>query len=299
MLIDIHLHMDIYERYENALDQALRLLTEHKILVLSNSMDIRSYETTLKIAKRSKFVLPCFGVHPFMAPDYVDKLDSLTDYLDQAIVFGEIGLDHLSVEDRSQYPAQEKILKRFLEIAEKQNKVVILHLVGAEDKGLEMIRSYCLKKVIVHGVVHGYGGSWKTLKKMSDLSIHFSRETLKKMFDLGIYFSVGGNAIMDEFKTVIPTDYWNRVRQIVKKIPTDLLLIETSGPCQIAPDSPPDKSMPTYINGVMRKVAEIRETPVEELTHLVTDNFMNLIKCDKRLETRVRIISRNQKKAED
>ena len=57
--------------------------------------------------------------------------------------------------------------------------------------------------------------------------------------------------------------------------------------------------MPTYINGVMRKVAEIRETPVEELTHLVTDNFMNLIKCDKRLETRVRIISRNQKKAED
>lgn len=267
MFIDEHFHTNVYERYENALDQALQLMAENKIFVVSNSCDLDEYATTLKIARRSHFVLPCFGIHPQMAPDYVDKLDSLADYFDQALVFGEIGLDHIHVKDQSQYPTQERILECFFETAKRQGKIVILHLDGAEDRGLEIIQTFSLNKVIVHGY-------WGSL------------ETLRKMLDLGIYFSVGGNVIMDKFKPVIPLDYWNRVQQIVKQVPANLLLVETDGPCRTDPDVPPDapRSMPTYIKDIMVKVAEIRETSVEELIHLVTDNFMKLIKDDKRLE---------------
>lgn len=267
MFIDTHFHMNVYERYENALDQALQLMAENKILVVSNSCDLDEYEVTLKIAERSEFVLPCFGIHPQMAPDYVDKLDSLSDYLDQALMFGEIGLDHTHVKDQSKYPIQEPILERFFQAAEHQGKIVILHLDGAEDRGLEIIQTFSLNKVIVHG----YRGSL---------------ETLRKMHDLGIYFSVGGNVIMDKFRPVIPFDDWNRVQQIVKQVSDDLLLVETDGPCRIAPDVSHDapRRMPIYIKDTVTKIASIREISVDELIHQVTDNFMKLIEDDKRLE---------------
>jgi TatD DNase family protein len=273
MFIDTHFHTNVYERYENALDQALQLMARNKILVVSNSCDINEYEITLKIAKRSEFVLPCFGIHPQIAPDYIDKSDLISEYLDQALMFGEIGLDHIHVEDQSQYPIQEGILECFFQAAEHQGKIVILHLDGAEDRGLEIIQTFSLKKVIVHG----YRGSL---------------ETLRKMLDLGIHISVGGNAIMDEFKPVIPLDDWNRVQQIVKQVSDDLLLVETDGPCRIAPDVSPDapRSMPTYIRNTATKVANIREISVDELIHQVTDNFMKLIKDDKRLEAYISLI---------
>jgi TatD DNase family protein len=273
MFIDTHFHTNVYERYENALDQALQLMAENKILVVSNSCDLDEYEATLKIAKRSEFVLPCFGIHPQSAPDYVDKLGLLSDYLDQALMFGEIGLDHIHVKDQSQYPIQEGILERFFQAGEHQSKIVILHLDGAEYRGLEIIQTFSLNKVIIHG----YSGSL---------------ETLRKMLDLGFYFSVGGNAIMDRFKPVIPLDDWNRVQQIVKQVSDDLLLVETDGPCRFAPDVSPDapRSMPTYIKNTVAKVANIRETSVDELIHQVTDNFMKLIKDDKRLEAYASLI---------
>ncbi|MCW3980301.1 MAG: TatD family hydrolase [Candidatus Bathyarchaeota archaeon] len=293
MFIDAHLHTDIYESQGETLDQALKLIGENGILVLSNSMDLDSYEATLRIAKRSDFVLPCFGIHPFAALEYVDKLDSLTDCLNQALMFGEIGLDHFYTQDSTQYLAQQKIFELFLETAEKQDKIVILHLVGAEKKGLETIQSFSLKKVIAHGIVHGYGGSWKTLRKMSDLGIHFSMKKLRKMFDLGINFSLGGSAIMDNFKPAIPINYWNAVQQIVKEVPNDLLLTETGGPCQTDLDAPPDSSIPTFIKDVIAKIAEIRKTSVEELVCLVTANFLNLIESDNRLASFVSLIRKH------
>jgi TatD DNase family protein len=253
-------------------------------------MDVNSYETTLRIAKRSGFVLPCFGIHPFAAFKYADKLNSLTDYLNQALVFGEIGLDHFCTHDSMRILAQQKVFELFLETAEKQDKIVIVHLVGAEEKGLETIQSFSLKKVIVHGVVHGYGGSWETLREMADRGIHFSMKKLRKMFDLGIIFSLGGSGIMDNFRPVIPVNYWNVVQQIVKEVPDDLLLTETGGPCQTDPDAPPDSSMPTFIKDVIAKIAQIRRTSVEELLRLVTANFMNLIENDKRLATYISLM---------
>jgi TatD DNase family protein len=283
MFIDAHLHTNIYDSQGETLDQALRLIAENEILVLSNSMDLHSYETTLRIAKCSSFILPCFGIHPFAAPEYVDRLDSVAGSLDQALVFGEIGLDHFYTQDSTHILAQQEIFERFLETAEKQDKIVIVHLVGAEKKGLETFQSFSLKKVIVHGIVHGYGGSWMTLTTMADRGIQFSMKTLRKMFDLGISFSLGGSVIMDSFRRSIPINYWNAIQQIVKEFPNDLLLTETGGPCQTDPDAPLDSSMPTFIKEVAAKTAQIRKTSVEELVRLVTANFMNLIGDDERL----------------
>lgn len=273
MIIDAHFHTNVYERYEGAIRTALHILQKSKILVVSNTCSVPEYKTTIKIAKKSPLILPTFGVHPQMAPEYIENLSSLQKYLDEALIYGEIGLDHVHITNKAQYPIQEKLLRLFFENAKKQNKLVILHLDGAEEKGLEIVKEYSLEKV----VVHGYWGS---------------EETAKKMIEAGIFFSVGGNMINEKFKSLIRDDDWIRVQNIIKIIPDELLLVETDGPSRTDPDTLPDapRCMPNYIIESMKRVSKIRQTKFEELKQLTVKNFLGLIEDDYRFETFISLI---------
>ena len=267
MYIDAHFHANVYLRFENSLEPALALLDKHKILVVSSSVDPDSYQQTLEIAVKSKYVLPCFGIHPQVAHEYLDKLDELEDLFDQAIAFGEIGLDHYYLKDESQYPAQYTLLEHFFIKARDQNKLVVLHLDGAEEQGYELIKKYSLQKVIIHG----YKGSLKIMKKL---------------LDIGCYFSVGGNMILDAFKQEMTEDDWSLFQSVVQKIPSDRLLIETDGPCRTEPNPPEGapRSMPTYILKMITKIATVRGISEEKLLESTKKNFKKLIENDEFLK---------------
>ena len=261
MYIDTHFHTNVYERYENAVDPSLQMLEQRKILVVSNTVDLDSYKTTLNLAKQSDFVLPCFGLHPQNAPEYIDKLDELNELFEKALVFGEIGLDHFHMKDKSEYPAQEILFRKFLEFAQKQKKIVILHLDGAEKTALKILQEYKLPAVIVHGF-------WGDL------------DVFKKMVDEGFYFSTGGNAIMPKFKPVVDAADLKRVHTIIKKIPAQQLLTETDGPCRTDPNASPDdpRSAPSYIIDIIEQLATIRNATADEINRLAIDNFQKITK---------------------
>lgn len=268
MFIDLHFHTNVYLRFENSLEPALALLDEHKILVVSSSTDPDSYQQTLEIAAKSKYVLPCFGIHPQVAHEYLDKLDDLEDLFDQAIAFGEIGLDHYFLKDESQYPAQYTLLEHFFTKARDQNKLVVLHLDGAEEQGYELIKNFSLTKVIVHG----YKGSLKTMKKL---------------LEIGCYFSVGGNMILDKFRQEMTEDDWALFQSIIEKMPSDRLLIETDGPCRTEPNplEGAPRSMPTYIFEMITKIASVRDISKEKLLESTKENFKRLIQDDEFLRS--------------
>ncbi len=266
MYIDTHFHTNVYERYENAVELALNQMVQKKILAVSNTVDVDSYKSTLELAKRSDFVLPCFGLHPQVAPEFIANIDELNDLFENALIFGEIGLDHYHMKNEAEYPAQEKLLRKFFDYAQKQKKIVILHLDGAEERGLEIIQTYKLKRIIVHGY-------WGNLT------------TFKKMVDEGIYFSIGGNAIMPKFKPVIDADDLKRVYQIVREIPPGQLLVETDGPCRTDPNASPDgpRSSPYYIKEIIDQLAILRDTSAEQINQQALDNFLKITKKDSQL----------------
>lgn len=275
MYVDAHFHCNSYHRYTNDLQEVLILLKEHKILVVSNSTDPKAYEQNLQLAKKSEFILPLFGIHPQVAHEYLDKLDGLDDFFNQAIAYGEIGLDHYFLKDKEQYPAQYALLKHFFVKARDQNKLVALHLDGAEEQGLELIKDYSLKKVIIHG----YKGSL---------------ETMKKLLDIGCYFSVGGNMIMDNFKTYMSNEDWELFHNIVREIPSNRLLVESDGPCRIEPEIPDDapRSLPTYLFDILNQIAKIRKTAVEKLRLLTIENFRRLLENDKYLGSYFKLLQK-------
>jgi TatD DNase family protein len=248
MLIDGHLH---FEKYTDDLEEALHEIEYHQILAVSVSCDIIEYERTLEIAKRSELILPAFGVHPHKAPEFLEKLELVKAIADNALVLGEIGLDHEFITDESQYPAQEELLRVFLESAEEKGSIVILHVAGAEEDTLSILNSYSVSKVIIHDY---YGPN----------------SLVEEIIDRGYFFSFD-KSYRSEYEDMI--DGWAIRQEITTMIPNDLMLTESDGPGR-------DNWRMPYraLKDVIANLAELRGTTPEDIEATVTANFQRLFK---------------------
>ncbi len=249
MLIDAHAHID---KYEDELEDALQQINEHRIFTISNSMDVPSYRRSQEISKKCDLILPTFGIHPWNAHKYADNLDSLTEYIDETPMVGEIGLDYYFTEDQSLYPAQKKVFEFFLAAAATDDKIINVHTKGAEEEILELISRYQIKKVIVHW----YSGP---------LNI------IQNFLDFGAFFTIGVELLHSK-----------HIQEIGRVIPSERLLLETDNPggwrwlTGLI-------GMPLILLEVTGSLAELRGTTEEEIIRATNDNFRHLIEDDPRL----------------
>ena len=253
MLVDAHSHVDRFELVdEQALSSALAEITQHKILTISNSMDLLSYKRNLEISETCSLVVPTFGVHPWNAPENADRLDDLGGAIEQSPMLGEIGLDHHFVQDASAYPAQRKVLEFFLGAAKEQEKIVNLHTKGAEREVLDLLDQYEIPRVIVHW----YSGPL---------------DICREMVARGMYFTVG-----------IEVLYSKHVQTIAQEIPSRQLLTETDNPG--GPKGFIGKpGMPALLQDVVQGIAVARRTATESIVQTVQANMLELIRDDGRL----------------
>jgi TatD DNase family protein len=250
MLIDAHSHVDRYDREDaRALESALAEIAQHRIFTVSVSMDLPSYKRNLEIGEKCDWVLPAFGVHPWNALEYVDRLQDLDGAIERSPLIGEIGLDHYFVENAAAYPDQRKVLEYFLGAAKEQAKIVNLHTKGAEKEVLELLEQYDIPRVIVHW----YSGPLDIFRELAAR---------------GVYFTVGVEVLYSE-----------HIQTIAQEIPAGRLLTETDNP-----GGPRGfiggPGMPALVKDVVRGIAEARKTTVEAIVEAVRANFIELIRDD-------------------
>ena len=215
-------------------------------------MDLASYRRNLEISKMCGLVLPAFGVHPWNAPKYADRLDDLSKPIEHSPMIGEIGLDYYFVKDTSAYPAQRKVLEFFLSAAREQEKIVNLHTKGAEEEVLELLDRYEIPRVIVHW----YSGPLDVFREMAAR---------------GMYFTVGIEVLHSQ-----------HIRTIAQEIPSRQLLTETDNP-----GGPKgfigEPGMPVLVKDVVQGVAAARKTTAAAVVQTVQANLLELIRDDRRL----------------
>ena len=249
MLLDAHAHVD---RYGDALPAALQEIEQQRIFTISNAMDLESYGRNLEIAAQCSWVLPIFGVHPWNAPQYVNRLQDLREAIAGSPMLGEIGLDHYFVEDRSEYPAQRTVLEFFLAAARAaggRGKVIQLHTKGAEAEILDLLRQYGIRRAIVHW----YSGPL---------------DTFRELLALGAYFTVGPEVL-----------YSDHIRAIARELPLARLLTETDNPG--GPRSLTGKpGTPGLIRDVVQGLAGLRNVPAAAIEQAVQANLARLVQDD-------------------
>lgn len=260
MLIDAHAHVD---RYGEDLAPALKEITERRIFTIATAMDLPSYKALCSIAERCDLLLATFGVHPRRAPQYANRLRELNPYIEASPAIGEIGLDFHWVKNRSEYPAQLKVLEYFLAAAREQNKFVNLHTKGAERKILELLERYDVKRAIIHW----YSGPL---------------DILRAMVQFGAYFTVGVEVL-----------YSDTIRSIAKEIPDHLLLTETDNPGGLK-WLKGVVGMPKDIEKVVDAIAGARGSPPALITRMIHENCLRMVKSDPWLPDARAILSRHE-----
>ncbi len=257
MKIDTHLHLD--EPWLS--DDELRKrttddITANKIVTWAQSCDISSYERTVEYARYSEYIFPSFGILPWYANDYMDRLEEVARLCDEALMLGEIGL-HEGERIKSTSKEQEALFEVFLEAAEKHNKIMNCHFRnGLEPKGLEVMKSYGIKK----GIFHSYSGP---------------PEMIDDITENGFYISYGSPSFRN-----LPKDHREYFEARIPKVHEDFLIIEIDVLARGKDFRPPSEIFPT----VVKTIARMRNTTPEEIEALNHKNVLRLIGDDPKLK---------------
>ena len=242
MLVDAHAHCD---RFGDRTDQAIAQMNHYRILTLGVAMDIPSYLKTVGLAARSPYLKATFGIHPWEARHYGERLGELDPYLRQTPLIGEAGLDFFWVEDKTTFPCQRKVFEYQCEWAARTGKIMNLHTKGAETDVLSAIRELRLKSPIIHWYSGPLG-------------------LIDAYLSCGCYFTVGVETLVSE-----------EARRIARAIPFERLLLETDNPggyewlIKIV-------GMPRLIRDVLGAVAGAKGVGAAQLEACLTDSWVAL-----------------------
>lgn len=183
------------------------------------------------------------GVHPHHAVEYTDECDAELRALQthaEVVAVGETGLDYF--RDFSPRPAQRKAFERQLQIAVDTGKPLFLHQRDAHDDFLAMMRNFDGR--LGPAVVHCFTGT---------------RAELFDYLDCDWHIGITG-WLCDERRG-------GHLRELVKQIPAQRLMIETDAPYllprTVQPPPSHRRNEPMYLAHI---VAELARDRGEEVT---------------------------------
>lgn len=196
------------------------------------------------------------GVHPHHATELDDAAASELQELaqvDEVVAVGECGLDYF--RDFSPRARQAEAFQRQLELAARLGKPVFLHQRDAHDDFTAILREY--RPRLAGGVAHCFTAGVAEARAYLDLGLH-----------IGIT-----GWICDERRGL-------HLREVVRDLPIDKLLIETDAPYLLPRDLQPKprsrRNEPMYLPHVLKAVAAARGQPALELAAATTQNALRL-----------------------
>ncbi len=245
-IIDTHCHIyydDFKPDWEQMLERAEAAGVKGMIVI---GADLDSSHKAVAIAGQQQNVYCAVGIHPHDAEGVeesaINLLRELAENTEKCVAIGEIGLDFY--RNRSPRQEQERVFRRFLQIARDIGKPVVIHDRDAHSETLAMIR----EAGVTSGVMHCFSG---------DLA--FAAQCLEQ----GLYLSVPGTV-------TYPSN--QQLRDVVRNVPLERLLLETDCPYLAPVPHRGRRNEPAYTRLTAEKVAELRGLAVEDIGRITTMN---------------------------
>lgn len=244
VFIDSHCHLPLLkESIDDILEKCGEVGIEH---ILNVGYDHCSSEQSISLAK-NRIVLPSAGIHPhYVAGDFQSDMQWLRKICkDSSVVaIGEIGLDY--VKSSTSKESQMMWFEAQLDVAEENDLPVIIHNRSADQD----IESILTRHSNSRGVLHCYS---------SGLNFGY------KMLEMGWHISFSGNI------TYAKSDI---LRQMVKEVPINRILLETDAPYLTPmPYRGRKENSPLMMTEIYNFVSTIREEDLSVMSHQIEANF--------------------------
>ncbi len=225
-------------------------------ILLTIGCDEKEIFKAIDIANRFNNVYAAIGYHPYDISDItekdIDKLADLKKENSKIVAIGECGLDFF--RDRTPKDKQEYFFSLQLEIAKELDLPVIIHSREANRETEKILSKYAPFKS--SGIMHCFGGDLKLLE--------FA-------LDIGFYISFAGNITYPKV---------DNLRELIKKVPLDRLLLETDSPF-LAPQNVRGKqNKPSYIYYTRDFVADLLKIDKKDLEKIIDENAKRVLKIN-------------------
>ncbi len=205
MFIDSHCHLD-FPCFTVQRDLLLQQLQEKKITnIIIPATQKSSWSAIQKLCLNHAQLYYGLGIHPhFLDNFHQDDFQVLELLLKssekQCVAVGEIGLDKYADADLQ---LQETVFIRQLQLAEKFDLPIILHVVKKQSRVLQILKT---QKFTQGGVYHAFSGSY---------------EVAMEFIKLGFKFGIGA---------VVTYPNSTKTKQTISRLPIESLLLETDAP---------------------------------------------------------------------
>ncbi|QCF24771.1 TatD family hydrolase [Hydrocarboniclastica marina] len=243
-IVETHCHLDYLKDrpLEETLAQAQAVNVERIITI---AVAPKNLATVRGLVKDHTSVYGTQGVHPHDAEAWTPEVeteirDALRNHDQRAklVAVGEIGLDYFY--DNSDRDVQKEVFARQLQIAVDSDRPVVIHSRDADEDTIAILKDFeaSLKR---RGVIHSFTSG----PGLAQYAI-----------DQG--WCLGFNGISTFNKA-------ENVRDIIRMTPLGSLLLETDAPFLTPVPYRGRENAPFYIPFVAEKVAEVKETGIEEV----------------------------------
>ncbi|MBU3557027.1 TatD family hydrolase [Polynucleobacter sp. Ross1-W9] len=261
MWIDTHCHLDAPE-FEGSLDAVIQRASDKYVkAILLPAVKAADCASVKALSHQYSQQIPglvyTLGIHPLYTNQVQEGdiqilenhiIDSLSD--SRFVGVGEIGLDYF-VEDLDPQ-RQEYFFNAQLDLAQKYQLPVILHVRRSQDAILKALR----RRNIPSGIAHAFNGSF---------------QQAEQFIELGFKLGFGGAATYERAL---------QIRRLLKELPLDSIVTETD-----SPDIPPAWlrgegiafNEPAFLPRVVKELALVRGISDAEFSAAVWRNAMQVL----------------------
>ncbi len=233
MFIDSHCHLN-FPCFADSRELLLQQLAEQQIRkVIIPATQKSSWSEIQNLCAAHENLYYALGIHPHFLDSFQEHdLQTLANRLEKrdkrCVAVGEIGLDKNAQTDLQQ---QEAVFIKQLQIAQRFNLPVIVHIVKQQSRVLEILKA---QKFTQGGVYHAFSGS---------------DEIAREFIKLGFKFGIGG---------VITYPGSKKTKQTVSRLPIESLLLETDAPDMPVYQQQQRYNSPSNLPLIFEALAELR-----------------------------------------
>lgn len=248
MLVDSHCHLN-FPDFKDDLDEVIANAGAAGIeQMLSICCKLSEIPEITIIAEKYENVFFTIGVHPHEAENHPDisteQLIELAKH-PKCIGIGETGLDYFY--ENSPREMQKNSFQEHIKASQETDLPLIIHTRSADEDIIEIINNNDFR-----GLLHCFSSTW---------------EVAKAGLDNGLYISISG---------IVTFNKADELREIVKKIPLESLLVETDSPYLAPAPNRGKRNEPAYTRITAEYIADLKGISYEELAEQTTKNFNTL-----------------------
>lgn len=252
-LVDSHCHLDrldltSYDNDFNAMMTATRAAGVSHMLCIG--VDLETFPNVRMLAEQYENIHCTVGVHPLYKDSREPTVEALVALAahPSVVAIGETGLDYFYAKGDTCWQRQR--FHAHIAAAAQTGLPLVIHTRDARDDTIRMLRE--AGPGAVTGVLHCFTES---------------QQMANEALDLGFYISISG---------IVTFSSAQSLRDIVKTLPLDRLLIETDSPWLAPAPHRGKTNEPRYVVEVAKLVADLKGIAVQELIDITRRNFFTL-----------------------